>query len=297
MSTDVPGIGTWLPIQAVSEQLGVPTATIRSWERRYGLFKTARTGGGHRRYSPGDVAALQLMRDEVNKGRRPADAAVVVRDADDTEEPYRSLVAALLRVTQTLDARQLDSLLDHSRDRLGIDSTISNVILPAMRQLGLAWQTGTYDIGQEHVISQATRGWLKKILFLGPVPWRPHSIVLCCGPGELHTIGLEAMEVLLSQRGWRCHMLGADTPPAALTSTLDRTAAIAVILVSHIGKNRETGVAVLRAAERMNIELFYAGNAFLTRTARDGVPGTYLGEDLLEAVNTVAAVTTSAQSR
>lgn len=291
MSTDVPGVGTGLSIQAVSAQLGVPAATIRSWERRYGVLTTPRTVGGHRRYSPVDVAALRLMRDEVAKGRRPADAAVLVRDGGDTAEPYRSLVEAFLRVTQTLDARQLDSLLDHSRDRLGIDATINDVILPAMRQLGLTWQTGRYDIGQEHVISQATQGWLKKILFLGPVPWRRHSIVLCCGPGELHTIGLEAMEVLLSQRGWRCHMLGADTPPAALTSALDRTAAAAAILVSHIGPNRQAAIAVLRAAEGMTSQLFYAGNAFVAQAARDGVPGIYLGRDMLAAVDVVANAT------
>lgn len=296
MSTDVPGIGPGLSIQAVSDQLGVPAATIRSWERRYGVLKTPRTVGGHRRYTPVDVAAIRLMRDEVDKGRRPADAAVLVRDGGDPAEPYRSLVEAFLRVTQTLDARQLDSLLDHSRDRLGIDATINDVILPAMRQLGLAWQTGRYDIGQEHVISQATQGWLKKILFLGPVPWRRHSVVLCCGPGELHTIGLEAMEVLLSQRGWRCHMLGADTPPAALTSALDRTAAAAAILVSHIGANRQAAIAVLQAAERTTSQLFYAGNAFLTPAARDGVPGIYLGQDMLAAVDVVANATGSPPS-
>lgn len=288
MSADLPGDGEWRTIQAVSDLLDVPAPTIRSWERRYGLLKSARTAGGHRRYSPADVVALRLMRDEVGAGRRPADAAALVRDTGETEEPYRALIAAFLDVTQTLNARELDSLLDRCRDQLGVEAAIIGVVLPAMRQLGVAWQTGHYDIAQEHLITQATRGWLKKVVFLGPVPWHEQTIVLCCGPEELHTVGLEAMEVLLSQQGWHCHMLGANTPPAALTAAIRRTAAGAAIVVCHLGKNRATAIAVLRAADRMRIQLFYAGNAFLTPPARVGVPGTYLGEDLPGAVTIVS---------
>lgn len=288
MSTEVPGDGARLSIQAVSDLLAVPAPTIRSWERRYGLPKSSRTAGGHRRYSPADVAALRLMRDEVTSGRRPADAAALVRDTGDSQAPHRPLIEAFLHVTQTLSARELDSLLDRCRDRLGIEETISGVVLPGMREVGLAWQTGEYDTAQEHLVTQATRGWLKKILFLGPVPWHRQTIVLCCGPAELHTIGLEAMEVLLSQRGWECHMLGENTPPEALTAAIRRTAAAAAIVVSHIGKNRGAAIASIRLTDLLSIQVFYAGNAFLAPPARTGIPGTYLGEDLRVAVDIVS---------
>jgi MerR family transcriptional regulator, light-induced transcriptional regulator len=49
------------PVGAVAERLGVSTSTLRSWERRYGLGPTHRTGGNHRRYGPVDLQRVQLM--------------------------------------------------------------------------------------------------------------------------------------------------------------------------------------------------------------------------------------------
>lgn len=277
-----------LSIQGVSELLGIPAPTIRSWERRYGLAQTARTGGGHRRYAATEIADLRLMRDEITRGRRTAEAAVLVRDAATSTQPYRSFIQAFLDVAETMNARQLDVVLDHCRDQFGLDDAICRVILPGMRLIGVAWQTGRCDISQEHLVTNATRSWLKKVLSLGPVPWQRETIVLSCGPGDLHTVGLESMEVLLAQRGWRCHLLGERIPPTALTAAINRTRAAATIVVSHIASHRRATVASLQAADRTSTRLFYAGNAFLAATTRTAVPGTYLGEDLIEAVETVS---------
>ena len=43
------------PIRAISELTGVPTTTLRAWERRYGLLKPSRTAKGHRLYSGEDI--------------------------------------------------------------------------------------------------------------------------------------------------------------------------------------------------------------------------------------------------
>ena len=281
--------GRGLSIQGVSALLGIPAPTIRSWERRYGLAQTARTSGGHRRYTAPEIADLRLMRDEISRGRRTSEAAVLVRDAASTAEPYRSLIQGFLDVAETMNSRQMDILLDHCRNAFGLDEAICRVVLPGMRLIGVAWQTGRCDISQEHLVTHATRGWLQKVLSSGPVPWRPQTIVLSCGPGDLHTVGLEAMEVLLAQRGWECHLLGERIPPADLTAAINRTRASATIVVSHISSHRRATVASLQAAAATSTQLFYAGNAFLTSPGRKGVPGTYLGEDLTSAVETVSA--------
>jgi len=285
----LPGTGSGLSIHGVSELLGIPAPTIRSWERRYGLARTARTPGGHRRYLAAEIADLRLMRDEISRGRRSGQAAVLVRDAAISAEPYVTFIQAFLDVAESMNARQIDVLLDHCQDRFGLDEAICRVVLPGMRQIGVAWQTGRCDISQEHLVTEATRTWLKKVLSLGPRPWRGQRIVLSCGPADLHTIGLEAMEVLLAARGWDCHLLGERIPPAVLTAAINRRHAEATIVVSHIASNRRATVAALLAASLTRSQLFYAGNAFLTESTRKGVPGRYLGEDLVEAVQTVAA--------
>ena len=47
-----------LSIGELARQTGVPVATLRSWEGRYGFPRPQRLAGGHRRYEQGDTALL-----------------------------------------------------------------------------------------------------------------------------------------------------------------------------------------------------------------------------------------------
>ena len=52
-----------LTISELAERTGVPPATLRSWEARYGFPQPSRLAGGHRRYGEPDVAAvLEVLR-------------------------------------------------------------------------------------------------------------------------------------------------------------------------------------------------------------------------------------------
>jgi DNA-binding transcriptional MerR regulator len=52
-------------IGAVVRMTGIPEATLRAWERRYGFPRLARTSGHHRLYSESQVRRLQYWRDQV----------------------------------------------------------------------------------------------------------------------------------------------------------------------------------------------------------------------------------------
>ncbi len=64
-----------LTVAAVAGELGVAAATLRTWDRRYGLGPSEHEAGSHRRYTPSDVARLQLMRRLTLRGVAPGDAA------------------------------------------------------------------------------------------------------------------------------------------------------------------------------------------------------------------------------
>ena len=78
---------------AVARRLGVAPATLRTWDRRYGLGPTLHSAGSHRRYSRSDIARLETMRRLVLDGVPPADAARLAIDhaappgADDGPPP------------------------------------------------------------------------------------------------------------------------------------------------------------------------------------------------------------------
>ena len=70
-----------LTVAAVARRLGIAPATLRTWDRRYGLGPSAHRPGAHRRYAPADVARLELMQRALVRGVTAGDAARSARDA------------------------------------------------------------------------------------------------------------------------------------------------------------------------------------------------------------------------
>jgi MerR family transcriptional regulator, light-induced transcriptional regulator len=64
-----------LQVAAAARRVGVAPSTLRTWDRRYGIGPTDHTPGRHRRYSPDDLARLDLMHRALIRGASPADAA------------------------------------------------------------------------------------------------------------------------------------------------------------------------------------------------------------------------------
>ena len=89
-----------LSVAGAARGLGVAPATLRSWERRYGLAPSLHTRGGHRRYGPADLARLQVMHRLVREGVPPAEAARVAIQTRvdggeaDPDTPYAAVLGA-----------------------------------------------------------------------------------------------------------------------------------------------------------------------------------------------------------
>lgn len=66
---------------AVARRLGVSPATLRSWDRRYGIGPEVRRDGRHRRWAPRDIAVLEEMCRLTASGIPPAEAARAARAA------------------------------------------------------------------------------------------------------------------------------------------------------------------------------------------------------------------------
>jgi DNA-binding transcriptional MerR regulator len=54
--------------------VGVPAATLRNWEERYGLIQPQRSPGGHRLYTRDQVEQLRFVAGQLEQGLQPAEA-------------------------------------------------------------------------------------------------------------------------------------------------------------------------------------------------------------------------------
>lgn len=273
-----------LTIQQVSALLRLPAATVRSWERRYGVPTPARSSGGHRRYTTGQLNMLRRMRDLIAGGERSVEAAALVRAGYGAKpEP---LIDAFLHAARDLAPAGIAQTLDAACRSLGLDRTVDEVLIPAMRRVGDGWQAGRVDVAHEHLASNASRAWLSKLD--APAPLRPvPPIILSCGPNDHHTLGLEAFGALLRHRRYDCRLLGARTPIDSLELAIEDTDAAAVVLVCHSTAGRATAVAALNCAQLLCTRVFYAGAGFDSVRARQGVPGHYLGTNFTDAADLV----------
>lgn len=281
--------GQGLSIKDAGSLLGVPSPTLRSWERRYGLPSTSRSAGGHRRYRSADLIQLSLMRDQIAIGRRAGDAARWVRGLLDEERPGAAWVHALLDASNQLDPVAIRTVLDVAHADFGLGATLDEVVMPAMRQIGAWWETGYCDIGQEHLTTETVRAWLAKMVTLAPAPEADTpTVLLATGPADFHTLGLEALAAQLAQGRLASRSLGSRTSLRALLTATAATPDAVVVVVSHLPTQRRSAIASIEAVARSGTPTFFAGNAFLFPPSRKRVPGTYLGESIARAALLIA---------
>ena len=67
-------------IGAIARMTGIPVATLRTWEDRYGLVIATRSAGGQRRYSRDQLEQLMFVAEEVRGGMSPGDAHRLLAD-------------------------------------------------------------------------------------------------------------------------------------------------------------------------------------------------------------------------
>jgi DNA-binding transcriptional MerR regulator len=89
-------------IGAVERMLGIPAATVRNWEERYGLVRPERSEGGHRLYTRTQVEQLRFVKERVDGGLQTAEAHRLLgerlerggdfRSADEREPGARLLI-------------------------------------------------------------------------------------------------------------------------------------------------------------------------------------------------------------
>jgi len=77
-------------ISAVARMLGVPVATIRTWEDRYSLVVPERNTSGHRLYSRDQVEQLRFVRTSMAEGATAADAHRLLAERLDSGTPVLS---------------------------------------------------------------------------------------------------------------------------------------------------------------------------------------------------------------
>ena len=204
-------------VRTVAERLGVPTATLRSWNLRYGIGPSPHSPGRHRLYSSADIAVVKRMHRLIGTGVKPGSAA---RAALDSMVPKRADAASLVSAAFNLDIAAASRLVDGHLRHFGVLDTWEDLIRPAFAAIGARQDDGERCIDVEHALSWTVSRSLQR---LSNTPSDGSaSVILACTAGEAHTLALEALRAALDEHGYGAVMLGADVPGAAVIDAIER---------------------------------------------------------------------------
>jgi MerR family transcriptional regulator, light-induced transcriptional regulator len=296
---------TELNIGALARRSGVPTATLRAWERRYGVPAPRRTPGGRRVYSDLDLTTVLRMRQLVAEGVAPARAASMLA-ADSTlaappeisDRLARGFAERFVDACVRYDDVGANAVLDEALAVYPVESACLKVFVPSLSRIGDLWREGGLPVATEHLASGLIRDRLAVLMRAASSSPEAGLIVLGCAPGEHHEIGPLMMSVFLRRRGWRVLTLGANTP----LDEIDRVVAIleprAIIISATqeaVGRRAYERCLVLAVQLARHSTILALGGQGAEMLPREQTPEhiVILPKDLLQAVALLERVLTS----
>jgi methanogenic corrinoid protein MtbC1 len=226
-------------IKRAAELTGISVATLRAWERRYGVVSPMRSDGGYRLYGPEDVRALAIMNSLVGGGWSAREAAAETlrrlagRDPGAPDDPeasngHRPRPAALrtgsggryqsedaeafVRAAERLDSASATAVLD-ARFALGtFEHVVDDWLMPTLKLVGEAWAHGRLTVAGEHLVSYAVQRRLAAAYEAAAGRVDGPALLIGLPPGARHELGLLAFAVAARRAGFATVYVGADLP-------------------------------------------------------------------------------------
>lgn len=253
-----------MTVAAVARRLGVAPATLRTWDRRYGLGPSSHEAGEHRRYCPSDLAKLTVMRRLITTGVAPCDAAVTakahkgsitIEKIIDSFEVREELVESLHRAAKSLDKSFIEAALRKDIASHGVIASWTEVIVPLLFLVGDEWEADGSGIEVEHMLTEIIKRILREGVAEIKQPINSQPVLLAAVGEEMHSLALHALAAALAEKRIETFFLGARTPLEAISGMVKRAAPPAVFLWAQLTQNCDpkfiTELPAIRPAPRI----------------------------------------------
>jgi MerR family transcriptional regulator, light-induced transcriptional regulator len=215
-------------IRDLDKLSGIKAQTIRVWERRYGIVKPQRTGTNRRRYGDEElrriinVSILRRNGFKISEIAKLSDSDIEGKVSFLSKEVFNSdtQIDSLVKAMVDINEKALNDLLTRSMMNRGMEETMTTLVFPFLKRIGVMWQTGSANAGSEHFVSNIFRQKLiSSIDNLSPV-LKPKSkkVILFLPEKEMHEMGLLFFHYLVKKEGHESLYLGQSTPLSSVVT-------------------------------------------------------------------------------
>lgn len=216
-------------INAVAEMTGIPAATLRAWERRYGVPEPRRTESSYRVYSDADIVLIRRVRELCDQGMAPSEAAkLVMADLEqrtipsaNSADPYTNAAEAIIHAVDAFDPHQVQSAVRHAMTLGQASVVFDRVFRPAMIEIGQRWHDGVFSVGQEHMATSIVEAAASSMFRLIAREDADRTAVVACFADDTHTLGSLGFALHMASWGFNVVRLGARTPPHAIRQAVE----------------------------------------------------------------------------
>jgi DNA-binding transcriptional MerR regulator/methylmalonyl-CoA mutase cobalamin-binding subunit len=249
-------------IKQAARLTGVSEASLRAWERRYGVVVPMRNASGYRVYDQDALTAISAMRRLVEDGWSASAAAAAVRSDDTPPVPDvpagdegpagvdHSVAATHLErfvlSAARMDTRGIEQSLDEGFSLGSFEHVVDAWLFPALTALGEGWARGEIDVAGEHAASHAVHRRLSAAFDAAGSRARGPAVVVGLPAGSQHELGALAFATAIRRRGLDVLYLGANVPVGSWETAVRRHAARAAVLAVVTPEDREAAVTVAR---------------------------------------------------
>ncbi|GAA3805085.1 MerR family transcriptional regulator [Cellulomonas soli] len=204
-----------LTVAALARRLGVAPATLRTWDRRYGLGPSAHAPGQHRRYTPQDVDRLLVMRRLTVDGVAPADAARLAQTGDlgavGDPGPASITPSDVVDAAVAGDADRCARLLA-LRDGADVASWWTQLVEPSVHALARLTVVDRPGVDATLTLAAAALAALRTRTQVPPPAGSP-VVLLVVPAGEPRPLSVHALAAALAAAGADARIVGGPVGP------------------------------------------------------------------------------------
>ncbi len=296
-------------VKAVCKRTGLTAATLRAWERRYGLPQPNRSDQGYRLYSERDIAILFWLRRQIENGVSIAhavhhlesllgsghDPSVTIPPlpAQTTNSPRSPDVLRdeIVQALIDLDERAAEHLLSEALAIYTLETALISILQSAVRTVRELHHDGKIPTTTQHLaLNYIHQRLLNMAQTLPSARHLSKSVITVGFSAEHNEIDLLILAILLRRQGIPVTYLGSDLEPKMLEHALDHLNARLVIFYADDPKHviQLVGFEMPRTTAADPVRIMCCGRALeIAPELKVHIACEYLGSDLREVLHIV----------
>lgn len=267
-------------ILAASHISGVPTESIRAWERRYKALTPQRLQNGRRSYSTEDIEKLSLLNKLTHEGHSIGQIASLstknLKNLYQKHSPQRHPLAEdLIKHLHDFDMEKISEIIEESKLTLETRSFVLDFAAPILSEVGILVENEKMTIAQEHIISSILRSHFGTLLQISANLKPQKRFIFTTPEGDFHEFGILLCAALCLSRRIGIHYLGPNLPAHELIMATKMLSPKAIILsVARLPKDLQkvditTYLKEVRTHTSASIPIFVGGDGYRPRSSAD----------------------------